>query len=375
MKKTAIAMLLVLVLLVSLAGCAGQGASSGFKDIEVISPSGLESATIEAPDYNPGDIESATIESQDSGLGEVETVPVDGLESATIKAPSFDFGDIEPISVADLEPVTIQVPKFDFPEIKTIPIGGLESVTIKMPTYNFKEITVKGVDLSIPEVDYEISSDKIGSAYSNTYTVPDLTIDIPDFDDQALKEAYVSFADNLSPEDQAKLAKMSDEEVAEVMSVQLSMKELLFSEFEAAGITLAIDPITGSVPIDASLLFDTNKYELKPDGKDALKAFFTIYESVITKPEYKGLVKTILIEGHTDTQGSYESNLKLSEQRAQAVVDFLLSDECGLTQRSYIKSLLKTVGRSYDDPVYAADGTVDLAASRRVEIHFTLNLG
>ena len=314
MKKTAIAMLLVLVLLVSLAACGGQGASSGFKEIEVITMPELDSGKLDVPDFNGK-------------------------------------------------------------EITTIPFSADMTAVLQMPEFKGKEITYEGVTLSIPEVDYEISTDKIGSAYSNTYTVPDLTIDIPDFDDSALKEAYVSFADNLSPEDQAKLAKMSDKEVAELMSVQLSMKELLFSEFEAAGITLAIDPITGSVPIDASLLFDTNKYELKPDGKDALKAFFTIYESVITKPEYKGLVKTILIEGHTDTQGSYESNLKLSEQRAQAVVDFLLSDECGLTQRSYIKSLLKTVGRSYDDPVYAADGTVDLAASRRVEIHFTLNLG
>lgn len=315
MKKTAIAMLLILVLLVSLAACGGKSASSS------------------------------------SGLKEIEVITM----------PELDSGKLE-------------VPDFNGKEITTIPFSADTTVVLQMPEFSGKEITYEGVNLTIPVIDYEISFDKIGSAYSSNYTVPDIQIDVPDFDDPALKEAFVSFADNLTPEDQTKLSDLDGAELAEVMSVQLSVKDLLFAAFEDAGITLAIDPITGSVPIDASLLFDTNAYALKSEGKAALKAFFTVYETVISRPEFNGVVDAIIIEGHTDTQGSHESNQLLSEQRAQAVVDFLLSDECGLTQRDYLKGLLKTVGRSYDDPVYAADGTVDMAASRRVEIHFALHL-
>ncbi len=381
MKKTAILTILALVLTLLLAGC-GDSAPAQFSDIEAKPPADLDSVTIDGSDYGFSDIEtvpapelgSTEIDGSDYGFSDIETAPAPELGSTEIDGSDYGFSDIETAPAPELGTTTIEAPTYDFGDIEAILPSGNLTYELKMPDYDFKEITVQGVTLSIPQIDYEISFDKIGSAYTDTYTLPNVQIDVPQFDDPALAGAYLSIADNLTLDGQYQLAEMSEAEFAQLASVQLSMTDMLFEAFRAANITLAIDPITGSVPIDATLLFDTDKYELKSEGKAALKAFFTVYCSVLEQPEYRDAVGSIIIEGHTDTQGTHEYNQTLSEKRAKAVADFLLSDECGLADRDFLQGLLVIVGRSYDDPVYASDGSVDMDASRRVEIRFTPNL-
>ena len=81
-----------------------------------------------------------------------------------------------------------------------------------------------------------------------------------------------------------------------------------------------------------------------------------------------------MVGGHTDTLGSYESNQILSEERAKGVMDFCLSEECGLeeAQRSILESIMQAKGYSYDYPVVAEDGSIDMAASRRVSFSFLI---
>jgi|GEM_PF-2720501 len=356
MKKAVIALFIAAVLLLSLAGCGKSASGSGFSPIEANVPE-LSSVTIDAaePDFDP--IEASVPE----------------LESTTIDAAEPDFDPIE-ANVTSLQSVTIDGTEFSFAPIETVLPSEDLSVVIHMPEYEFTEITVQDVTLSVPVIDYQISFDRIESAYTDTFTVPALQVEIPNYADAELEDIFVSIADNLSPEDQVVLAGMSDAEFAEIAAVHLNLTDVLLETYKFAGITVAVDPLTGTIPIDTSLLFDTDKYELKPEGKEALKAVFAVYYSVISRPEFRDAVDSIVIEGHTDTQGDHEYNQQLSERRAQAVYDFLLSDECGFPDRAFLQSLLATVGRSYDDPVYAADGTVDMAASRRVEIHCVPNL-
>ena len=81
-------------------------------------------------------------------------------------------------------------------------------------------------------------------------------------------------------------------------------------------------------------------------------------------------------EGHTDTSGSYDYNLELSQKRADAVLNFCLSDEAGL-DAAYVQALsqlLTAKGYSYDYPVYDENGEVDMDASRRVSFRFVVNV-
>lgn len=66
-----------------------------------------------------------------------------------------------------------------------------------------------------------------------------------------------------------------------------------------------------------NIFFDTDKYSLKPESKTELDRLLKLLED---NPDLK-----IEISGHTDTHGSSTYNQKLSEDRAKAVVDYLVA--------------------------------------------------
>jgi choice-of-anchor C domain-containing protein len=72
------------------------------------------------------------------------------------------------------------------------------------------------------------------------------------------------------------------------------------------------------VNLEAGVLFDTGKYDLKPEATAALQELTTLLKS---HPELP-----ILIEGHTDSVGKPEANQLLSENRANSVGDWLTSE-------------------------------------------------
>ena len=91
--------------------------------------------------------------------------------------------------------------------------------------------------------------------------------------------------------------------------------------------------------------------------------------------EFKDYVSEIIIEGHTDTDGDYLTNLEISQQRALAVASYCLEDEGGVIDEDVVETLRDIVtanGRSYSNPIYNDDGTINMDASRRVEIKFRL---
>ncbi len=66
------------------------------------------------------------------------------------------------------------------------------------------------------------------------------------------------------------------------------------------------------------------------------------------------------IEGHTDDQGSDDYNLKLSDARAKAVVDYLL-------KKKVEKERLSWKGYGESRPLAPNDGEANRAINRRVE--------
>lgn len=160
-----------------------------------------------------------------------------------------------------------------------------------------------------------------------------------------------------------------------LIGVRSELIEALKDEFEDTDLKVSVDPQTGSITFDSSVLFDFNKYELKSSGKDFLEDFLPRYLRVLLSSDYKEYVSEIIIEGHTDTQGDYLRNLELSQKRALAVATFCLKDDGGVLSTADVQELRGIVtanGRSYSNPIYNADGTVNMDASRRVEFKFRL---
>ena len=90
------------------------------------------------------------------------------------------------------------------------------------------------------------------------------------------------------------------------------------------------------------LLFDFDSAELRPESIDELERLVKLMNDVP--------FATALIEGHTDSIGTEEYNLALSDRRAKAVFDYLSS-------RGVDPGRLKSVGHGESQPI--ADNTTD----------------
>ncbi len=105
---------------------------------------------------------------------------------------------------------------------------------------------------------------------------------------------------------------------------------------------------------DLNLSFEVGSAVLTPAARENARAF----AEALKRPELAS--KRILIEGHTDRQGSREFNLDLSKRRAQAVADYL--SELGVSA-----DRLDVKGFGFDRPLRGRSAD----ANRRVEAVLT----
>ena len=140
---------------------------------------------------------------------------------------------------------------------------------------------------------------------------------------------------------------------------------------QSLGKNVQIDTQSGSLRLSSNILFDKGSAKLKESSKKELKKVFINYIGALTaNKNIKKQLDRIVIEGHTDSDGGYLFNLNLSQKRAYAVMNYLLTLD--FTKKNNIKPLLVASGRSYLDPIYYENGKENKLASRRIEIKFRL---
>ena len=163
------------------------------------------------------------------------------------------------------------------------------------------------------------------------------------------------------------------QQIDDLLGVRTQIIQELSQAFTQSQLNVKVNEDTGDIMLDSTLLFEKGGEVLLPAGRDQLSRLIPVYLSVLMRPEYESYVAEIVIEGHTDSTGSYLHNLKLSQARALGVVTYCL-DLPGLTnvQRQKLQSILTAKGRSYSDRIFFPDGTENMDASRRVEIQFRL---
>lgn len=113
------------------------------------------------------------------------------------------------------------------------------------------------------------------------------------------------------------------------------------------------DTPRGLVVNMADVLFETGKYNLSTDAQLKLAKLSGIIQA------HPGL--NLAIEGHTDTTGSEDFNLKLSQQRADAVREFLISQ--GLSADT-----ITSKGLGQGNPIADNATAAGRKLNRRVEI-------
>ena len=106
------------------------------------------------------------------------------------------------------------------------------------------------------------------------------------------------------------------------------------------------------ITLDSGVLFDVDKYDIRPEAEEVLKNLATVLK--------EAGVKNFEIDGHTDSDASDEHNQVLSENRANSVKNFLASQ--GVTAE------ITTKGYGESRPVASNDTAEGKQKNRRVEI-------
>ena len=97
-------------------------------------------------------------------------------------------------------------------------------------------------------------------------------------------------------------------------------------------------PAVQKITLASKALFDFDKAILKPEGKAAIDS------EIISKLSSVKKLELVLVTGHTDRIGSQQYNQRLSERRADAVRDYLVS-------RGVPRDRIETLGMGKTQPV------------------------
>ena len=112
------------------------------------------------------------------------------------------------------------------------------------------------------------------------------------------------------------------------------------------------------VTFASGILFATNKSDLNADSKASLSKFAA---SLNANPQ-----TNVQIFGHTDNTGNDNINIPLSQQRAVAVQNYLVS-------QGVAASRLASIGKGSSEPVADNSTTAGKAQNRRVEVYILAN--
>jgi len=122
-------------------------------------------------------------------------------------------------------------------------------------------------------------------------------------------------------------------------------------------------PSVQKITLASKELFDFDKAVLRPDGKAAID------NEIISKLRDVQKLELVLVTGHTDRIGTQQYNQRLSERRADAVRDYLVS-------KGVPRDKIETLGMGKTQPVPGVvcnqkalkELIACLAPNRRVEI-------
>ena len=136
-----------------------------------------------------------------------------------------------------------------------------------------------------------------------------------------------------------------DKSKAELDAAMASLSKIAQVKEEQRGVVITLD---------GQVLFVTGKAELLPIARDRLNQVAQSLKDLDDD-------KLVSIEGFTDSRGADDMNLKLSQDRANSVRDYLVSQ--GVKTEK-----LRAVGRGEASPVASNESPEGRANNRRVEI-------
>lgn len=168
-------------------------------------------------------------------------------------------------------------------------------------------------------------------------------------------------------------------QLEQMVGVKAQIVQSLSNALRANSVDVSVDDQTGAIRLPSEMLFAQDSNALSNEGKRYLDRFLPVYMSVLLSDEFRPYIAEIIIEGHTDSRGSYIYNLGLSQARALSVAEYVLEDRyirdtlrLADGNANALRALITASGRSFSAPILNFAGEEDQDASRRVEIKFRL---
>ena len=126
----------------------------------------------------------------------------------------------------------------------------------------------------------------------------------------------------------------------------------------------------GSIILSEGVLFDLGSSAIKPDSKPVLDQLIRVFTKFLSEEDNARYVDSIVISGHTDSTGNDASNRELSTDRANSVLNYLLTGNNASLEK--YASFFCAAGYGETRPVESNDTEAGRAANRRIEISMIL---
>ncbi len=146
-------------------------------------------------------------------------------------------------------------------------------------------------------------------------------------------------------------AQEADRLRAQAEQAQQQLRQQLLAQFNL--ILETRDSARGLIVNMSDVLFDFNKYSLRPAAREKLAKISGI---ILSHPGLR-----LEVDGYTDSIGSQDYNMKLSENRAQGVESYLIGE-------GIVPDDILAKGFGKDNPVASNDTAAGRQKNRRVEM-------
>lgn len=136
--------------------------------------------------------------------------------------------------------------------------------------------------------------------------------------------------------------------------------------------SISYDTASRTMTVRDEVLFAFGSATLRPESREVISRIGGRFASaILTDAGVAKQIQAIVVEGHTDTVGSYLTNLDLSQKRAQSVMRALVRETEGTTYAAKLRDLLVASGRSEVEAVRPG-APYDPAKARRIAIRVQL---
>jgi chemotaxis protein MotB len=126
----------------------------------------------------------------------------------------------------------------------------------------------------------------------------------------------------------------------------------------------------GNIILNEGIFFDLGSAEIKPESEKVLNELIEVFADFLKDAENAKYVDSIVISGHTDITGNADENRLLSTDRANSVLNYLLSGRNAVLER--YSPYFCAAGYGATRPVASNDTEAGMAANRRIEISMIL---